>query len=99
MKRVLNDFSKLFLSKNQCLSVFICGFKDLRNSLLGGDNVFGVFFVPLNDQLLRAFAHVLAVENGACEGARDVQAIIDGGVGAQGDVQVAFEVNGGREGA
>ena len=63
------------------------------------DWVFCVIFVPPGNQFIAGLADGFAVENGAAEDARDIQAVVHGRVGAEGDGEVAIEIDGGRESA
>ena len=61
------------------------------------DWVFCVIFVPPGNQFIAGLADGFAVENGAAEDARDIQAVVHGRVGAEGDSEVTIEIDGGRE--
>ena len=54
--------------------------------------------VPLGHQVVGALANVLTVEDGAREGAWNVDAVIQGRVGAEGDREGAVKVDAGGEG-
>ena len=60
------------------------------------DWVFCMVLVPPGNQFIAGFADGFAVENGAAEDARDIQAVVHGRVGAEGDSEVTIEIDGGR---
>ena len=70
-----------------------------RGLLCNGDLVIDMLFVPPGNQFITGHADEFAVENGAAERARDIQTVVHGRVGAEGNGQVAIEIDGGREGA
>jgi hypothetical protein len=60
-----------------------------------GDWVVGVLFVPLGDEFIAGLADEFAVEDRAAESAGDVQAVVHGRVGAEGDGEVIIQIDGG----
>jgi hypothetical protein len=60
---------------------------------LACDRVVGVRRVPQRDQIVVALADVLAVLNLAAEGARLVEAVLDGVVGAAASITIPIKTN------
>lgn len=79
--------------------VVICPGRVARGSVVDHNRVFGVLFVPVFDQVFAGVADEFAVEDGAAEGSGDVDAVVQGGVGAEVDREHAVEIDAGSEGA
>jgi len=62
------------------------------------DEIAGVLFIPLRNQLWAGLANMFAIDNGASEDARNIGPIAESGVGAILDVERTIERDGGCPG-
>lgn len=75
---------------------FYAGFRELIYNV---DLIVGMVLVPFCHKFIAGLADEFAVDDGAAKGAGHVQTVVHGGVGAEGDGEVAFQIDAGREGA